>query len=71
MKTWHWILLGILTLVSLILEFTMLSDYDSHWWNAIPGFYILWGALSCITAIYVSKWIGKLFLYRDETYYDH
>lgn len=71
MKTWHWILLGILTLISLILEFTMLSDYDSHWWNAVPGFYILWGSVSCIVAIYASKWMGKLFLYRDETYYDH
>lgn len=71
MKTWHWITLGILTLISLVLEFTMLAGYDSHWWNAIPGFYIIWGFLSCAVAIYVSKWTGKFFLYRDETYYDH
>jgi len=70
-KTWHWVILGILTIISLIFEFTMLGDYDSHWWNAIPGFYILWGFLSSILVILGSKWIGKLFLFRDEIYYDH
>ncbi|MEX2601232.1 MAG: hypothetical protein WD355_06260 [Balneolaceae bacterium] len=71
MKTWHWALLGLLTLISLILEFTLLSGYDSHWWNAIPGFYIIWGFACSVFIIYVSKWIGKLFLFRNESYYDH
>lgn len=70
MKTWHWIALGIITVISLILEFVFLSDYDSHWWNAIPGFYIIWGFLSCVVIIYVSKWLGKLFIFRSEEYYD-
>ena len=71
MKTWHWIALGILTVISLVLEFVFLADYDSHWWNAIPGFYIYWGFLSCVVIIYVSKWLGKLFIFRGEEYYDH
>lgn len=70
MKAWHWIALTILTLASLILEFTVLSGYDTHWWNAIPGFYIIWGFLGSVTIIYVSKWLGKLFIYKDEQYYD-
>lgn len=70
MKTWHWIALGILTLISLILEFTLLAGYDSHWWNHIPGFYIIWGFISCILIIYISKWIGYAFLFRDEQYYE-
>lgn len=70
MKTWHWITLGILILISLILEFTYLAEYDSHWWNAIPGFYMIWGFLGCVAIIYVSKWLGKLFIFRHEQYYD-
>jgi len=70
MKTWHWVALGILTVISLLLEFTFLADYDSHWWNSIPGFYIIWGFLGCVAIIYVSKWLGKLFIFRPEQYYD-
>lgn len=70
MKTWHWIALGVLTVISLILEFVFLADYDSHWWNTIPGFYIYWGFLSCVVIIYVSKWLGKLLIFRSEEYYD-
>lgn len=71
MKTWHWIALGIITLISLVLEFVFLADYDSHWWNSIPGFYIIWGFLSCVAIIYISKWIGKLFILSEEDYYDN
>ena len=71
MKKWHWVALGILTLISLILEFTYLADYDSHWWNSIPAFYAIWGFLSCIVIIYVSKWLGKMFIFRKENYYDN
>lgn len=71
MKTWHWVALGLLTLITLVLEFTVLADYDSHWWDSIPAFYIIWGFISCVLIIYVSKWFGKIFLFRDESYYDN
>jgi len=70
MKTWHWVALGILTVISLILEFTLLSGYDSHWWNHIPGFYILLGFIGCVLIIFISKWMGYTFLYKDEQYYE-
>lgn len=70
MKTWHWIALGVITVISLILEFVFLADYDSHWWNNIPGFYIYWGFIGCVAIIYVSKWLGKLFILSEEEYYD-
>lgn len=70
MKNWHWIVLGILFLVTLIFEFTYLSDYDSHWWNAIPAFYALFGFISCTIIIYVGKFIAKNIVNRDINYYD-
>lgn len=65
-----WIALGVLFLVTLGFEFTVLADYDSHWWNAIPAFYALWGLAGCIVIIYVAKFISKKFLNRDIDYYD-
>jgi hypothetical protein len=70
MKNWHWILLGSLLIVSLILEFTYLADYDSHWWNSVPAFYALWGGLGAIVLIFGSKVIGKIFILSEEDYYD-
>jgi len=70
MKNWHWILLGLLLIVSLILEFTYLADYDSHWWNSVPAFYALWGGLGAFVLIFGSKVIGKIFILSEEDYYD-
>lgn len=70
MKNWHWILLGLLLIISLILEFTYLADYDSHWWNSIPAFYALWGGLGAVALIFISKIFGKIFILREEDYYD-
>lgn len=70
MKNWHWIALGVLTVASLVVEQTLLGGKGKHWWDAIPGFYILWSFFGCVIIIYVSKWIGKVFLFRKEDYYD-
>ena len=71
MKKWHWIAMAVLTVISLIVEFTYLADYKSHWWNYVPAFYIIWGFVSCAVIIYVSQWLGKLYIFREEDYYDH
>ena len=70
MKNWHWIVLGILFLITLVLEFTYLADYDSHWWNSVPAFYALFGFVGCIVIIYVAKFIAKNIVNRDINYYD-
>ncbi|TVQ07271.1 MAG: hypothetical protein EA359_00300 [Balneolaceae bacterium] len=70
MKTIHWIILGILFVITLGFEFTALAGYDSHWWNAIPAFYALFGFVCCIAIIYVAKFIAKNIVNRDINYYD-
>lgn len=70
MKPWHWIALLAVAGLSLALEFLYLRGHGTHWWNAIPGFYMIWGFLSCVVIIVVSKAIGKLLLFRGEDYYD-
>lgn len=70
MKTWHWITLVVLFLVTLVLEFTVLADYDSHWWNAVPAFYALWGFLVSLLLIFSGKLISKHLVKREIDYYD-
>jgi hypothetical protein len=71
MKKWHWIGLSLLTLSSLVVEFS--THHDSghhHWWNQIPAFWILFGFAGCLALIVVAKILGKLFLNQKEDYYD-
>ena len=70
MKKIHWIILGILFVITLGFEFTVLAGYDSHWWNAIPAFYALFGFVCTVTIVYVAKFIAKNIVNRDFNYYD-
>lgn len=70
MNKWIWIVSALILGVTLVLEFLYLGDYDSHWWNAIPGFYAIWGFAGCAAIIYSAKWIAKKLLNRDLSYYD-
>ena len=36
----------------------------------IPGFWAVFGFVSCVLIIVVSKWLGKKFLFRPEDYYE-
>jgi hypothetical protein len=65
-----WSIVGITLLITLGLEFTFLSDYDSHWWNSIPAFYALYGFLCCVAIIYFGKFLAKNIVNRDIHYYD-
>lgn len=65
-----WSIVAFILLITLVLEFTFLSGYDSHWWNSIPAFYALFGIASCLTIIYVAKFIAKKIVNRDIHYYD-
>lgn len=39
-------------------------------WEALPGFSALYGLISCLLIIIVSKWIGHAVLMVREDYYD-
>ncbi|MBI4417917.1 MAG: hypothetical protein HY563_04005 [Ignavibacteriales bacterium] len=66
-KTWS--ILGLLVVVSLVLETTLTYESD-HWWDSIPAFYSLFGFIGCTAIILISKWLGKVLLQRREDYYD-
>ncbi len=70
MKPIHWILLGLLTLGTLILQYAGPEHPYPHPWDHIPLFYAAFGFIGCVLIIVVSKALGKGFLQKREDYYD-
>lgn len=69
MKRWHWMALGLVTAVSLVAQVTAPHHEGGHWWDAVPGSYAAYGFVGCAAIVFVSKWIGKLWVQRGEGYY--
>lgn len=63
--------LGSLALVvTLVMEIAWTDlEHAYFWWHAFPGLDMAFGFIGCLSIIYVSKWLGKYFLKRDENYY--
>ena len=58
-------------LVLLILADFIIPRHEIHFFgDKIPGFWSLFGFISCVLIIVVSKWIGHHWLVRNEDYYD-
>jgi hypothetical protein len=71
MKRSYWIALGIVTLISVVVELALPADpAHAHWWDGIPAFYAGFGLAGCILLVLVAKALGKWFLQRREDYYD-
>ena len=58
-------------LVLLIAADFIIPRHEIHFFgDKIPGFWSLFGFISCALIIVVSKWLGYHWLMRDEDYYD-
>ena len=62
-----WIALGIIIGLSFVAG---IAVEHHHWWERIPGFFILFGFVGSIALILVSRYLGKLFIHKSEDYYD-
>lgn len=70
MRLVHWSLLALLTLGTLLLRIFGPEHPHPHPWDHIPLFYAGFGFVGCVLIIVVSKWLGKTFLQKEESYYD-
>ncbi|MCG8641525.1 MAG: hypothetical protein MI862_17470 [Desulfobacterales bacterium] len=62
-----WVFLALLAgFDALILDKTKAHTIAEH----LPGFWAVFGFVSCVVIIFVSKWFGKLGITRQEDYYD-
>ncbi len=66
---WIKILFFAVLIVLVLLDFVV-KKHPHYSWEALPGAYAVYGFLSCVVIVAVSKVIGKLFLQRKEDYYD-
>ena len=58
-------------LVLLIGADFIIPRHEIHFFgDKVPGFWSLFGFISCVLIIVVSKWLGQHWLVRDEDYYD-
>jgi hypothetical protein len=69
-KRWFIAGLGIIALAEITLPLVF-RPHESHFsFEEFPGWGSLYGFLSCVAIIVVSKLVGKLWLMRREDYYD-
>jgi hypothetical protein len=69
-KRWFYLGLAAIVLAEIVLP-RILPAGESHFpFEDFPGWGSLYGFVSCVAIIVVSKLLGKLWLMRDEDYYD-
>lgn len=60
----------VLLALTVVIDFFLPRPYLHFVWDKIPGFSAVYGFISCILIIVVSKALGKLWLSKPEDYYD-
>lgn len=70
MKRW-WLAIGVFVAGSAFAE--VLFHDESHAvfaWHRIPAFDFVFGFVGCLALALFSKWLGRRFLQRSESYYE-
>lgn len=68
MTTNRWLAIGVVFILCIFGE-AVGSHEKSSWYDAIPGFWGIFGFVGCIVLIAVAKGLGLLFIQRKEGYY--
>jgi hypothetical protein len=63
--------LGLIALAEVVLPLVFHAEGETHFaFENFPAWGSIYGLISCVVIIVVSKLIGKLWLMRREDYYD-
>lgn len=66
MKKWHWIVIIALTALTIIGQFIE----HNYWWEAVPGFFAVFGFVGSLILMYGAKFLANLFISQKPDYYD-
>ncbi|NRB19161.1 MAG: hypothetical protein HRU33_16740 [Rhodobacteraceae bacterium] len=67
----RWRLLQMVLVLIVIADVLMPRPHAQYFWQAIPGYSAIFGFISCVAIIFISKFIGHSGgIMRDEDYYD-
>lgn len=69
-RRWFYAGLAALFIVEVAATLALYPDHGHFWFEDLPAWGSLYGLVSCVAIIVVSKILGKLWLVRRETYYD-
>jgi hypothetical protein len=70
MKRWFYVGLVALALGEVAGPLLFHAEPAHFWFEDLPAWGSLYGLVSCVLIIVVSKFLGKLWLMRREDYYD-
>ncbi len=70
MKLWHWIILGLVTVASIVAEFAGQHGEVSHLPFKIPLFWIWFGAGGSVVLILFGKKLFGPIVEKKEDYYN-
>ena len=70
LKRSFWTLLAVVVVVEILVVNVLHLSHPHFWFEQIPAFGSLYGLISCVLIIVVSKFLGKLLLMKREDYYD-
>ena len=60
----------VLMLVAMAALDLLADTHSEAWWHQLPGFDLFFGFLGCAGIVVVSKALGKVWLQREEGFYD-
>ena len=70
MKQWFYAGLAVIAVGEATVPHLLETDPAHFWFEDLPGWGSLYGLISCLSIIVVSKLLGKVWLARPENYYD-
>jgi hypothetical protein len=70
LKRWSYAGLAIIAFSEIIVPHLFPAEAAHFWFEDIPAWGSIYGLVSCVAIIVVSKLLGKLWLLRRENYYD-
>ena len=72
MRIKHWFYAGLaaLALAEVVIPRLLHPEKAHFWFEDFPAWGAVYGLISCVAIIVVSKLLGKLWLMRREDYYD-
>jgi hypothetical protein len=69
-KRWFYAGLAALAFSEVAAPRLFYTDHAHFWFEDLPAWSSLYGLVSCVVIIVVSKLLGRLWLMRRENYYD-
>jgi len=69
-KRSFYVSLAAVALAEVGLPFVFPGHHSHFWFESIPAWGSVYGLISCVAIIVVSKFLGKVWLMRREDHYD-